>query len=162
MNFLERKQALKKKLEGEGIQQAAAVEAEIVQLNQPDNIPHDVWNLIQENGRLATERLNELLNSQRFHRLKASDQAKLIQLAQDRAYGRPDPGVKRSIKTVSHEMSDATAASLRALSGRMTLPEYSLSRPALPGDRSFASELGNPSQTSLRPSADETEGEQLE
>lgn len=127
MNFLERKQRLKEKLASDDKQATARVEAEIVQLNQPDNIPHDVWLLIQENGRLATERLNELLNSQRFHRLKASDQAKLIQLAQDRAYGRPDPGVKRTIKTVSHEMSDATAHSLRLLTDRTSLPEYARS-----------------------------------
>lgn len=109
----------------------AAVEielGEIVPLNQPDNIPSDVWALIQDNGRVATERLSELLNSQRFHRLKASDQAKLIQLAQDRAFGRPDPGVKRTIKTVSHEIHDATAHSLRNLQTRLTLPEYSRAR----------------------------------
>lgn len=117
----------------EADQVAASVEiemGEIIPLNQPDNIPSDVWALIQENGRLATERLNELLNSTRFHRLKASDQAKLIQLAQDRAYGRPDPGVKRTIKTVSHEIHDATAYSLRDLQSRLALPEYSRAAPS--------------------------------
>lgn len=84
---------------------------------------HD-WALMQENGSLATLRLNELLKSKRFHRLKASEQARIIQLAQDRAYGRPDPGIKRSVKLTLSGGADATAQALADLSAKARLPEY--------------------------------------
>ena len=107
---------------------SADVSAEIVKLNNEphnDSIPADVWAVMQENGRIATERLNELLTSTRFHRLKAGEQAKLIALAQDRAYGRADPGIKRVVKaTANRSDMDATSAALARLSSRASLPEY--------------------------------------
>ena len=108
---------------------ANEVEAEIEEADAevidfcPDNMPADVWELVQENGRLATERLNELLLSSKFPRMKASDQAKLIALAQDRAYGKPisnrfDANKRRG------GVGDVTQRELNALVARTTLPEY--------------------------------------
>jgi len=104
--------------------QLASELAELSSPTRPDDIPPDVWSLIQDNGRLATERLNEILNDPRFIRYSPAAQAKLIQLAQDRAYGRANPGVKRVEKRVSHELADATAASLNRAKSRLHLPEY--------------------------------------
>ena len=91
---------------------------------KPDDIPADVWNLIQENGRLATERLNEILSSPRFARLRPGDQAKLITLGQNRAYGqaRTNNAAANNKRRVS--ASDVTATELRDLANRSTLPEY--------------------------------------
>lgn len=101
-----------------------AIEGEVAEMHPaPDNIPPDVWRLIQDNGRIATRRLNELLTSARFHRLKASEQAKLISLAQTRAYGAPQAATKRVAKTVLH-INDATAAALPDMASRTSLPEY--------------------------------------
>ena len=122
MKISQQIQRLNETLESDVELEAATDRPEIVQLNQPDNIPKDVWDMIQDNGRVATQRLNELLNSPRFHRLRAGEQAKLIQLAQDRAYGRPEQGQKRITKTVSHELSDETARALRNAQTRMNLP----------------------------------------
>lgn len=94
---------------------------ELTPLGKPDNVPHDVWLLIQENGRLATERLNEILRSPRFHRLRASDQAKLISLAQNRAYGAPQAPKEDKNKG---RFVDLTADEMRTLSKKATLPEY--------------------------------------
>lgn len=107
------------------------IEGEIVSINDElrhDHIPHDVWQLIQENGRIAIERLNEILSSPKFNRLKATDQAKLIALATDRAYGRPDPGIKRVQKT-HVVITDATATALSHAASRAELPEYKSSQP---------------------------------
>lgn len=94
---------------------------ELTPLGKPDTIPHDVWLLIQDNGRLATERLNEILRSPRFHRLRASDQAKLISLAQTRAYGQPSAPKEDKNK---NRFVDLTADEMSALSKRAVLPEY--------------------------------------
>lgn len=105
--------------------------AQVVEFKgQSDNerISDQDWLLIQENGSLATLRLNELLKSKRFHRLKASEQARLIQLAQDRAYGRPDPGIKRSVKLTLSAGADATAQALADLTHKARLPEYRTSQ----------------------------------
>ena len=90
---------------------------------RPDNIPKKTWDLIKENGHLATTRLNEILRSPRFSRLKAGDQAKLIALAQNRAYGNPvahkqDTGKKRG------NMKDVINAELDNMAMRTNLPEY--------------------------------------
>ncbi len=100
----------------------AAVDNEVTSLGQPDNIPDDVWELIQDNGRLATERLNEILISPRFHRLRAGDQAKLIKLAQDRAYG--IAAAPRDLKPKGGRLGDEVARQLNSLEDRTTLPEY--------------------------------------
>lgn len=94
---------------------------ELTPLGKPDNIPHDVWLLVLENGRLATERLNEILRSPRFARLRAGDQAKLIKLAQDRAYGAP---AAPKLDNNKGKVLDLTAEGMRALSSRTDLPEY--------------------------------------
>ena len=104
----------------------AAVADEIEEMNaRPDDMPADVWHLVQENGRLATEKLNAILSSPRFARLRPGDQAKLIALAQNRAYGQPKTnsgaiaGKRRGLS------SDVTATELRDLASRTSLPEYS-------------------------------------
>ena len=132
--FVQRLQALRQKEEKdrkivEDLEQEE-IENEIAGLPQnyahkEEHIPDDVWEIIQDNGRLATKRLNELLTSHRFHRYKASDQAKLISLAQDRAYGKPNPGIKKVVKaTIDLGSKDATNASIKNLRDRLRLPEY--------------------------------------
>jgi hypothetical protein len=90
---------------------------------KPDNISQEVWDLIQENGELATRRLNEILVGPRFHRLRAGDQAKLIALAQNRAYGMPLTNNVDKSKTRTGT-GDVTQAELNKLAGRAALPEY--------------------------------------
>jgi len=104
--------------------EAANVEEEVtLMIAAPDDVPADVWELIQENGRVATERLNELLTSPRFTRLKAGDQARLIALGQNRAYGMPKANnANKDNRRVSG--GDVTAAELNNLVGRATLPEF--------------------------------------
>lgn len=100
------------------------VQGEIERMdNRPDHIDAATWELIQQNGQLATERLNEILRSPKFTRLRASDQAKLIALAQNRAYGMPqthrtDPNKNRG------GFADVTAEALRDKAARAMLPEY--------------------------------------
>lgn len=108
------------------VEQAKVVEAEVEEHSlRPDDIPKDVWNLVQENGRLATERLNEILASPRFPRLRAGDQAKLIALAQNRAYGMPKTNnAAAAANRKRGGASDVTAATLRNLASRAALPEY--------------------------------------
>lgn len=102
----------------------AAVSDELERLDfKPDDIPSDVWDLIQENGRVATERLHDILLSPRFMRFRPGDQAKLIALAQNRAYGTPkqnrvDDNKRRGA------MVDVTANELGRLVERSALPEY--------------------------------------
>lgn len=118
MSRLERVRALQAQAD------AAATEAELERMDgRPEDIPEDVWEMIQENGRLATERLHEILISPKFMRLRAGDQAKLISLAQNRAYGMPktnkvDPNKHRGT------LIDVTASELNDLAHRATLPEY--------------------------------------
>lgn len=100
---------------------------------RPDNIPAEVWDLIQENGELATKRLNEILTSPRFHRIRAGDQAKLIALAQNRAYGMPQSNRDNSSKRQTNA-SDVTQAALNALASRAALPEYRRSNNAVVED----------------------------
>lgn len=104
---------------------AAEVENNVVEVMdfRPDNISQEVWDLIQENGELATRRLNEILHSPRFPRLRASDQAKLIALAQNRAYGMPHNNNATGSKR-SGSVSDVTQAELNDLAARAALPEY--------------------------------------
>jgi hypothetical protein len=105
--------------------QAAAVEAEVQEMAiKPDDIPNDVWELIQENGALATQRLNEILSSPRFTRLRAGDQAKLIALAQNRAYGMPKQNTAAMNGKNRGLAGDVTASELRDLAARAALPEY--------------------------------------
>lgn len=103
-------------------QEALEVEVEAISM-RPADVPADVWDLIQDNGRLATERLNDLLKSPRFMRYKPADQARLIALAQNRAYGTPKSNRADTNKRRGG-MTDVTAASLRGLVSRATLPEY--------------------------------------
>lgn len=95
--------------------------------SRPDNIDAETWALIQETGKLATERLYEILASPRFVRLKATEKAKLIQLAQNRAFGMPQSN-RQDTNRRRAGYTDATAASLRELADRTHLPEYRKAR----------------------------------
>ncbi len=102
----------------------ATVEGEVEAMDfRPDHIDADTWELMQENGRMATERLNEILLSPKFMRLKPSDQARFIKLAQDRAFGVP---VTHKVDNTGRggKFNDVTAATLRQLVDRTSLPEY--------------------------------------
>lgn len=102
-----------------------AIEGELDRLDgRPDTIPQDVWDEIQENGRLATTRLNEILRSPRFGRLRASDQAKLIALAQNRAYGNPVAPKQEAASRKRGGTKDVINAELDNLAYRSSLPEY--------------------------------------
>ncbi|NKB39641.1 MAG: hypothetical protein GKR86_01040 [Ilumatobacter sp.] len=91
---------------------------------RPENIPQHVWDMIRENGELATTRLNEILSSPRFARLKASDQAKLIGLAQTRAYGAPVANRVESGNKRRGGARDVVQSELDNLAYRSSLPEY--------------------------------------
>ena len=122
MNFRERADALKAAKMESG--EARPRTATVTRLDTaPASIPEDVWALMQDNGRRATELLHELLHSTRFHRLKAGDQAKLIALAQTRAYGSPDAVARERISRRSGAV-DVTAQHLSDLATRASLPEY--------------------------------------
>lgn len=86
------------------------------------DIPAATWRLLQEAGHVAAERLHDLLaNDKGWKRLKPADQARLIELAFNRAYG---PPIKRQARLeLSGRVSDAVADSLASLSA-IDLPEY--------------------------------------
>ena len=89
---------------------------------RPDNIPPATWQALSEAGHQAAERLLDLIKAKSFERLKPTDQARLIELALNRAYG---PPIKREMSlTLSGNVSDAVAESLGALAGT-SLPEFS-------------------------------------
>lgn len=107
------------------VENEKAVEAEVEDLSfRPDNIDAETWSLILENGQLATLRLNEILRSPNFHRMKAADRAKIIQLAQNRAYGLPAQNKSGEGGKKKAGVGDVTAAELRDLASRAALPEY--------------------------------------
>lgn len=92
----------------------------VVPMGKPDNIDSETWDLIQETGKLATERLYEILASPRFLRLRAGDQAKVIKIAQDRAFGVPTS----NRESTKRPIIDITAKALTDLARRAALPEY--------------------------------------
>jgi hypothetical protein len=99
--------------------QATRIE-EVTRTSQPDHIDADTWALIQDTGRLACERLYAILSDPKFLRLRAGDQAKLIALAQTRAYG-----VAVAKKEARRgRIIDVTAEELRDTATRAALPEY--------------------------------------
>ena len=106
-----------------------SLEHEVERLNvKPDDVPAHVWDLILENGELATVRLNEILSSPKFLRIRAGDQAKLIALAQNRAYGTPKQN--RIDPKKGGQLIDVTAHELGKLVERAALPEYKKSEKA--------------------------------
>lgn len=93
---------------------------------QSSHIPPSVWQTLQDAGQIAAEKLLALLNNATFDTLAPRDKRALIELALTRAYGLP---VKREVSvSLSSSDGDAVAASLAALSARVTLPEYAPSR----------------------------------
>lgn len=120
---VERKQeALTGKAGGDELAAAAVGELEAMD-GRPETIPKHVWAIMRENGELATKQLNSLLRSPKFPRLSASDQAKLITLAQNRAYGTPQSGVAKQRKSRAGS-GDIVQAELDSLVYRASLPEY--------------------------------------
>lgn len=121
------------KLTKEALQQAkiakerSELQEEVTRLSEvakPDSIPNDVWMLMQENGRVATEKLHEILCSAAFDRYSAKDKAALIKLAQERAYGavmKPSADSSKKGKFI-----DMTADELNSLAKKTKLPEYRL------------------------------------
>lgn len=106
-----------------------AVEAEVERLDgRPDNIDAETWELIQDTGREACARLYEIITGPRFHRIRAGDQAKLIALAQNRAFGMPMVTKSPEIGRRKGSMLDVTASELRDQAARALLPEYNQSR----------------------------------
>jgi len=96
-------------------------EPQSVDEGRPDAIPPEAWAALQEAGQAAAERLRDLIAAKSFERLRPSEQARLIQLALDRAYG---PPVKREMSlTLSGNVSDAVAESLGRLASA-ELPEF--------------------------------------
>ena len=112
---------VKEEIEKENV---VALSGELDRLDgKPETIPQHVWDLMRENGELATRRLNELLRSPRFSRLKAGDQAKLIALAQERAYGKT-AAPKQENSRKRGGMKDVINSELDNMAYRTTLPEY--------------------------------------
>ncbi len=89
-----------------------------------DRVPDAVWDMMQQAGVEATHRLAEMLEPHRFDKMQPKDQMRLISMAQDRAFGRPDAGVKRSVSVNISAGDDAVAASLSRLDAARDLPEY--------------------------------------
>lgn len=106
-------------LEEAGAEQVERVD-DLVRSSQPEHIDADTWALIQDTGRLACERLYAILSDPKFLRLRAGDQAKLIALAQTRAYG--IAVAKKEAKR--GRIIDVTAEQLRDTAVRAALPEY--------------------------------------
>lgn len=105
--------------------EAVVEEIEAATSFRPDDVPEDVWRQIQDNGRLATELLGQILESPRFLRYRPSEQAKLIALAQNRAYGMPKAAVNTQANGKRRAGSmDVTQHALNNLVSRATLPEY--------------------------------------
>jgi hypothetical protein len=83
------------------------------------DIPPHVWNLLQQAGELAAQRLVQIIQSPRFTSYAPSAQRGLIELALTRAYGLP---VRKALNlNLSSSDADAVAASLADLAGN--LPE---------------------------------------
>jgi len=96
-------------------------------LPKPAAIPPRTWQVLQEAGEKAAERLRDLLASQAFAKMKPTDQARLIELALTRAYGAP---VSRSIAvTATSDSADAVAAVLARMASA-PLPEMTRRKPA--------------------------------
>ena len=108
-------------------EQAAQVIDFVAEISNPvsDRMPDAVWQTIQGVGVEAVARLSELLQPERFNALNDRDKLRLIQLATDRAYGKADAGVKRTVQVnLSATGNDAVAASLERLNKAAHLPEY--------------------------------------
>lgn len=99
-----------------------AIEGEVAKIGQPDHIDDATWSLIQDTGRLATEKLWQILNSPRFERYRPADQARLIKMAQDRAFGAV--AAKKEVRRVNSK--DVTAEELNSMAARAKLPEYKI------------------------------------
>lgn len=110
-----------------------APEATDAPSDRPSTIPAEVWAALQDAGQAAAERLRDLLKAKAFERLKPGDQARLIELALNRAYG---PPIKREMTlSLSGNVSDAVAASLARLSAS-DLPEFGQKRRNVPSEGS--------------------------
>lgn len=128
-----------KRLREKRIESGSGRSSQVVEITQQirnaatDRIPDDVWHVLQENGREAAHLLADQLKPHNFNSLAPKDKRALISLALERAYGKADPGIKRSVQVqLSASGNDAVAASLARLSDAMTLPEYANARQTSP------------------------------
>jgi hypothetical protein len=113
------------------VQQVAATETKLTisrsvhTAHRNERIPAHVWEVLQECGEEAAYRLRELLQSEKFNKLGASNQAQLIRLGFEYVYGKPETPTKQKVSTkLTGDQADAVAASLANLAGNAQLPEY--------------------------------------
>lgn len=124
MRKTNRIEEIRKRYQSDDGGQVIDLSAEI-QNADPERVPQHVWAVLQAAGEEAAAKLLALLRSPSFDRLSVRDQARLMTLAMDRAYGKADGGLKRSVKVhLSADGQDAVTASLERLSGAATLPEH--------------------------------------
>ena len=94
-------------------------------------MPKDVKEAIQRSGRVAVQRMEELLEAERFATLDPKVQVRLIEVAMQRAYGKPSEEAPRHLE-VSGNVEHHHALSMKELVGRLkNLPEFRNARPAL-------------------------------
>ena len=122
-----------KKAEYEAPEQPKGGELSVVQEFKPtsienalkDRIPDHLWSLVQEIGEHGLNRLFEIISSPTFYKYKGSDQTKLLAMAIERAYGKPDAPIRKSVNlNLSSSDTDAVNAALSRLSDNVDLPEY--------------------------------------
>lgn len=78
------------------------------------SIPPIVWEILQEAGDVASQRLLDLISDDvKFSRLSTKDQIKLIEMAFNRAYGLPDSPMKKNVHL--HLDKDDKGASVNML-----------------------------------------------
>lgn len=97
------------------------IDGEVMPLaSAAQDIPPHVWNMLQEAGELAAQRLVSILKGKAFMSYAPSAQRALIELALTRAYGLP---VRKALNVnLSTSDADAVAASLADL--QQALPEH--------------------------------------
>lgn len=89
-------------------------------------IPDEVWERLQQAGDIASQRLLQLLEDERFPFLSIKEQTRLIELALNRAYGAVDGSIRRAQQAAVDPEEGKGYNTLGALSraaGR-SLPEF--------------------------------------
>lgn len=100
------------------------------------SIPDDVWEQIQETASKASERLNKLIvDDEQFSTLTRKEQLGAIALAQARAYGSMDGGVRKTQVTKEEENIRGNAMTELARKAHRQLPEFAKVTPLYRGDK---------------------------
>ena len=93
-------------------------------------MPKDVKEAIQRAGRVAAQRMEELLEAERFAGLDQKVQVRLIEVALQRAYGKPSVEEPRHLE-VSGNVDHGHAFSIKEILLRAgDFPEFRNARPA--------------------------------